>query len=177
MADDVPQRLSADDRDLTLRRLQEAFAEGHLSGSEMETHLDVVLGAETPSDLAPVLAALPEPAAGRTQVLSGKSGRFRRRGAWRVPRVLRIESEFGKVDLDMTRAAFESPVTDIELQLRFGGAKITVPRDAVVTIDDLRTEWKQPTYKDPTPSEAGGPRIRITGSLEFGRLKVRHGRA
>ena len=88
-----------------------------------------------------------------------------------------VESEFGKVDLDMTRAAFESPVTDIELQLRFGGAKITAPRDAVVAIDDLRTEWKQPTYKDPTRSEAGGPRIRITGSMEFGRLKVRHGRA
>ena len=65
-------------------------------------------------------------------------------------------------------------MVDIELQLRFGKAKITLPDDAVVDIDDLSTVWKQPIYKTPQRFDAGGRRIRISGTMEYGRLKVRH---
>jgi hypothetical protein len=88
--------------------------------AEMDDHLQAVLTARTPDDLAPVLASLPDTNTGRTLILAGKSGRFRRRGAWRVPRVLKIESGYGKVDLDLSPAIFENPVVDIELQLHFG---------------------------------------------------------
>jgi hypothetical protein len=67
----------------------------------MDDHLQAVLTAKTPGDLVPVLASLPDTNTGRTLILAGKSGRFRRRGAWRVPRVLKVESEYGKVDLDL----------------------------------------------------------------------------
>jgi hypothetical protein len=64
-------------------------------------------------------------------------------------RVLKVDSDYGKVDLDLSRAIIENPVVDIELRLRFGGAKITVPGDAVVDLDDWRTVWKQPVYRVP----------------------------
>jgi hypothetical protein len=73
------------------------------------------------------------------------------------PRVLKVDSEYGKVDLDLSRAIIENPVVDIELQLSFGRAKITVPSNAVVEIDDLRTVWKQPVYQAPQHLDAGGP--------------------
>jgi Domain of unknown function (DUF1707) len=174
MPNDLPPPITEDDREATVTRLQEAFAEGRISHAEMDAHLQAVLTAKTPGDLAPVLASLPDTNTGRTVTLAGTSGRFRRRGAWRVPRVLKIESEYGKVDLDFSQAIFENPVVDIELQLRFGRAKITLPNDAVVDIDDLKTDWKQPIYKTPQRSEAGGPRIRIFGTMEYGRLKIRH---
>jgi Domain of unknown function (DUF1707) len=174
MPNELPPRLTEGDREATITRLQEAFAEGHISHAEMDAHLQAVLTAKTPGDLVPVLASLPGPNPGRAVTLAGKSGRFRRRGAWRVPRVLKVESEFGKVDLDLSRAIFENPVVDIELQLRFGRATITLPYDAVVDIDDLTTVWKQPIYETPQRFDAGGPRIRIFGTMEFGRLRIRH---
>jgi hypothetical protein len=137
----------------------------------MDDHLQVVLTTKTPGDLVPVLASLPDTNRGRTP---GKSGLFRRRGAWRVPRVLKVESEYGKVDLDLSRAIFENPVVDIELQLRFGRAKITLPEDAVIDIEDLSTVWKQPIYKTLQRFDAGGPRIRLSGTMGYGRLKIRH---
>ena len=82
--------------------------------------------------------------------------------------------EYGKVDLDFSRAIFENSVVDVELQLRFGGARITLPVDAVVDIDDVSTVWKQPIYNTPQRFDAGGPRIRISGTMEYGRLKIRH---
>jgi hypothetical protein len=174
MPNDEPPRITQDDRDATIMRVQESFADGDISPEEMDEHLEAVLTANTSDDLVRVLASLPDANTGRTQVLAGKRGRFRRRGAWRVPRVLRVESEFGRVNLDMSRAIFENPLADIELQLRFGGARITLPQEAVVDIEDLNTVWKQPIYKTPQRFDAGRPRIRIFGTMEFGRLKIRH---
>ena len=42
-------------------------------------------------------------------------------------RVLNVDSEYGKVDLDQSRAIIENPVVDIDLQLRFSKAKIPLP--------------------------------------------------
>ncbi|MGH8838027.1 MAG: DUF1707 SHOCT-like domain-containing protein [Jiangellaceae bacterium] len=174
MPNDVPPRIPDYYREATVRRLQEAFAQGHISHTEMDDHLQAVLTAKTHGDLVPVLASLPDINTGRTLTLAGKSGRFRRRGAWPVPRVIKVESEYGRVDFDLSQARIENPVVDIELQLRFGSATITLPDDAVVDIDDLRTVWKQPVYKTPQRLHAGGPRIRISGTMEFGRLTIRH---
>jgi hypothetical protein len=49
-----------------------------------------------------------------------------------------------------------------------------LPADAVVDIEDLSTVWKRPIYKTPQRFDAGGPRIRISGTMEYGRLKIRH---
>ena len=175
MPKDIPSRISEDDRDAAVRRVQEAFADGHISHADMDDHLQAVLTAKSPGDLVPALAALPDPHPGRTLVLAGKGGRFRRRGPWRVPRVLKVESEYGKVDSwTSSGATFEYQVVDIELQLRFGRARITLPDDAVVDLDDLSTVWKQPIFKTPQRFDAGGPRIRISGTMEFGRLTIRY---
>lgn len=174
--DHVPQRIGEADRDAAVLRLQEAFAEGHLSREELDDLLHVVLTVTTRGELVPVLSSLPGKEAGPTSKISGKSGRIQRRGAWRVPRVLTIESEFGSVDLDLSQAIIEHPVIDIELQLRFGKAKITLPHDAIVDLEDLRTVWKQPSHKPPQPARADGLQIRISGTMEFGRLKIRYKR-
>jgi hypothetical protein len=174
MPEDSPSPIAESDREAALTRLKDAFAAGHLSHAEMDEHLQSTLSAETQADLVPVLAALPDVSAGRTVTLAGKSGRFRRRGTWRVPRTLKIESEYGRVDLDLSRAIIEDSTVTIDLQLRFGRARITLPDDAVVDLDDLRTVWKQPAYMAHEHPGTGGPRIRITGTMEYGRLKVRH---
>jgi len=174
--EDSPPLISEDGRESAVQRLQEAYTEGHISHKELDERLHQVLNAKTHSELVPALASLPEGNAGTTSTIAAASGRIQRRGAWRVPRILKVESALGRVHLDLSRAVIEHPVVDIELQLGTGRAKITVPRDAIVDVEDLRTVWKEPLYKTRRRSGPGGPKIRISGAMGMGRLKIRHAR-
>ncbi|WP_405683841.1 DUF1707 domain-containing protein [Streptomyces sp. NBC_01387] len=176
LPEDSPTLISEDDRDTAVQRLQDAYAEVHISHEELDERLHQVLTARTHGELASALASLPEERAGTTSTIAVAGGRIQRRGVWRVPRILKVESAFGRVHLDLSRAVFEHPVIDIELQLGTGRAKITVPRDAIVEFEDLRTGWKDSRHKTRRSSRPGGPRIRISGAMGFGRLKIRHAR-
>ncbi|OQD56999.1 hypothetical protein BM536_006495 [Streptomyces phaeoluteigriseus] len=175
-SEDPPSSISADDRDTAVQRLQEAYAEGHISHEEMDEGLGQVLTARKHSELVSVLASLPEEKSATTSTIAVAGGRIRRRGPWRVPRILKVESAFGRVRLDLSRAVIEHPVVDIELQLGTGNARITVPRDAIVDIEGVHTGWKDSSYRTRRRSRPRGPRIRISGTMGFGRLKVRHAR-
>lgn len=164
------------DRDAAVERVQNAYAEGHISHEEMDQRLHQVLTATTHGELMSALASLPEEKPGTTSTIAAASGRIRRRGAWRVPRLLKVESAFGKVHLDLSRAVIEHPVVDIELKLATGRATIRVPRDAVVDFESLHTGWKDTRYKPQRRPGPGGPKIRISGTMGFGRLKIRHAR-
>jgi Domain of unknown function (DUF1707) len=166
--------ISESDRDAAVERLQDAYANGHISHEQMDEVLDQVLAAKTHAELVQALASLPAEDAGTTSTIAAATGRIRRRGAWLVPRNLKVESALGRVHLNLSRAVFEHPVVDIELNLGTGRAKITVPRDAVVDVEGLRTMWKDSHYKARRPSRPGGPKIRISGTMGLGRLKIRH---
>ncbi|MFB7918398.1 DUF1707 domain-containing protein [Streptomyces sp. NPDC056061] len=176
LPEDRPPLIGEDDRDMAVRRLQESYAEGHIAHEDLDERLHQVLTVETRSEFAAALASLPEESAGTTSTIAAAAGRIQRRGVWRVPRNLRVESAFGRVHLDLSRAVIEHSVVDIEWQLGTGGARITVPRDAVVDIEDLRTGWKESLYKPRQHSRPGGPTIRISGTMGFGRLRIRHAR-
>ncbi|RKN43797.1 DUF1707 SHOCT-like domain-containing protein [Streptomyces hoynatensis] len=176
LPEDPPARMAEDDRDAAVRRVQEAYSEGHLSHEEMDERLHQVLTAKTRQELARALSTLPEEPGGATSTIAALSGRIRRGGAWRVPRTLKVVSAFGRPHLDLSRAVFEHPAVDIELQLGTGRARIVVPRDATVDIEDLRTVWKAPRYRPGRRARSGGPRIRIFGTMGMGRLTIRHAR-
>ncbi|MEV5510050.1 DUF1707 SHOCT-like domain-containing protein [Streptomyces orinoci] len=165
-----------DDRDRAVERLQQAYTEGRLSHEEMEERLQQALTAKTESELGRALASLPAERVGTTATIAAASGRISRRGAWQVPRNLKVTSACGRVRLDLSRAVFEDSVVDIELQLGTGRASITVPRDAVVDVGGLRTGWKDLHYRPARHPGSGGPVIRISGAMGFGRLKIRHAR-
>ncbi|MFI9103593.1 DUF1707 domain-containing protein [Streptomyces fildesensis] len=176
LPEDRPPLIGEDDRDTAVRRLQDAYAEGHISHEDLDERLHQVLTVETHGELVSVLSSLPAEKTATTSTIAAAAGRIQRRGVWRVPRFLKVESAFGRVHLDLSRAVIEHPVVDIELQLGTGKARITVPRDAIVDVEDLHTGWKDSLYKAPRSSRPGGPRIRISGTMGFGRLKIRHAR-
>lgn len=107
----MPDRICQDDRERAVQ-LKEAFAEDRLSRADLD---DLLQLAQTPADPVPALALLPAPD------LVGRRGRFRRRGAWRVRRVLKIESEYGRVDLDLARAVLEGRRGRHRTAARIGG--------------------------------------------------------
>ena len=167
---------AGDEREDARAGVRDAVAVAHLSYEGFDDPRPSVLAAGTRDEVALVVAALPAPADPRVVDITGMNGRIRRTGGWVVPRVLRIESEYGSVRLDFRQAVFESPVVDLELQLPYGGATLLVPADAVVDLEGLRTVWKQPRYTPPPRSAARGPVIRLTGTMEYGRLRIRHAR-
>jgi Domain of unknown function (DUF1707) len=174
-SDGLP-RPASDDRDTAVQRIRDAYADGDLSYEELDRRLHSALTARSREELSASLESLPAKADGGLLRIVGTSGKIRRIGEWRVPRVLQIESEYGAVELDLSQALIETSVVDIELQLRFGGAKITLPLDAVVDLNELRSVWKQPAYEPPPAARSRGPLIRISGTMEYGRLKIRHKR-
>ncbi|MGV9317118.1 DUF1707 SHOCT-like domain-containing protein [Streptomyces sp. NPDC003691] len=176
LPDNVPPRISEVDRDAAVERLQDAFAEGHISSEEMDSRLQTALTAKTRVELASALASLPDGDAGHSVTVNAVGGLIHRRGRWRVPRHLSINSGMGKVYLNLSRAVIDYPVIDIELHLQYGWARIIVPADAQVDLEDLHADWKQPAYTPPRYSEANGLRIRISGTMGHGRLRVRHQR-
>lgn len=142
----------------------------------MERHIHQLFTLTTHGELVAATSSLPAEKPDTTATIGAASGRIRRGGAWRVPRFLKVESPYGKVRLDLSRAVIEHPEIDIELALDFGGAKIRVPRGAAVDIDELRCVWKDPRFVPRGDSAPGAPRIRISGTMGYGRLKVRYGR-
>lgn len=174
--ENLPQRISEVDRDVTIERLQEAFSEGHITQEEMDARLHVALTAATPGELASAVAALPAGDEGPTVVVDTVGGLIRRRGKWQVPQVFKVTSRMGKVYLDLSRAVIRHPVVDIELHLDYGWAWIVVPREARVDHGGMTARWKQPSYKAPLRGGTGGPRIRVSGTMGHGRLWIRHRR-
>ncbi|MEV4558632.1 DUF1707 domain-containing protein [Kitasatospora sp. NPDC049285] len=173
---DSPQRPVRDlEREAAVTRLQNAYVEGQLTHQEMDERLHRALTATTPADLAAATAALPAEEPAPVSTITAATGRITRRGAWRVPRTLKVDSAFGRVRLDLSRAVIDHPVTDIEINIGTGRARITLPRNAVVDFEGVRTTWKDLRYRPPrhrpTPD---APVIRLTGVIGFGRLKIRH---
>ncbi|MFG3479902.1 DUF1707 domain-containing protein [Streptomyces sp. NPDC047980] len=174
LPEDPTRLIREDDRDRAVQRLQDAYAQGHLSHEELDERLHRLLTARTHGELVSALAPLPQEDAATPSTIAVAGGRIRRRGAWRVPRFLKVESAYGRVHLDLSRAVIEHPVIDIELHLGTGKAKITVPRDAIVDAEEVRTGWKDTLYRTRRRTRPGGPRIRISGTMGFGRLEIRH---
>ncbi|MER5564092.1 DUF1707 domain-containing protein [Streptomyces sp. NPDC058961] len=174
LPEDLPSLIGEEDRSAAVQRLQDAYSRGSISHEELDERLHLVLTAKAHSELASALSSLPAEPPGTTSTIAAASGRIQRRGAWRVPRLLKVESALARVRLDLSRAIIEHPVVDIELQLGTGRAKITVPRDAIVDVEDLNTGWKDTLYKTPRRARPVGPKIRITGTMGMGRLKIRH---
>jgi hypothetical protein len=170
----VPPRPLAVEHEAAFERIKTAYADEVISYDEMEQRLDGVLTAATGGEVLAVIADLPAVVEDGALEIEAINGRIKRLGTWRVPRRIRISSEYGKVKLDLSQAQFESDKVEIDLQLTYGRARIIVPRSAVVDLDGLVTDWKQPSYRRPRHGPGSRPLIRVIGHMEYGRLKVRH---
>ena len=160
------------ERTTAVERIQDAYAQGRITHDAMEIRLHTALTASTPAELLLAVDSLPEPDPGRELSISVMNGKIRRSGAWTVPRHMRIESDYARVRLDFTDAVFESSVVDLDLELRFGRARLILPAEVGIDLDGLRTDWKQPRV-EPGSGATRGPLIRVTGRMEYGRLRIR----
>ncbi|MEU9890121.1 DUF1707 domain-containing protein [Sphaerisporangium sp. NPDC051011] len=160
------------DRDRAVELVQQAYADGRLSSTELELRLERALTATSAHELQPVVADLPD----ETVRLWSIGGRLTRTGDWQVPRRLRVDSEYGRVRLDLSRAHIPHPRVDIELRLTYGHATIILPVGAGANIDGVQAAWGRVTCKSPARPHPGGLHVHITGNLPYGHLTIRTSR-
>ncbi|SDM69112.1 protein of unknown function [Nonomuraea jiangxiensis] len=171
-------RVSDEDRERTARRLQHAFAEGRLNQLELEDRLELALSAKTYGDLLGLISDLPQeqPPVSDVVELEAKNGHLKRSGDWAVPRRLRVTSKHGSVDLDLSEAVIDHQVVEIELNLTYGSARITLPEGGVANVDGFRSDWGHATSSVPSRPRPGAVHVVISGRSKYGGVTVRYPR-
>lgn len=164
-------RLSDNDRERAVARLNEAVSEGRLTWTEHAERVERAWAARTAEDLAPCVADLgtPEPyragSGAGVPVVAVLSKIVRRP---ELDRPIMARSLFGAVFLNLSDA---QPGTEVHVEASSfcGKVVLTVGADATVIDEGVAVLAKRKIYASGSP---GGPVIRITGKSTLGHLKV-----
>ncbi|TMR21540.1 DUF1707 domain-containing protein [Nonomuraea zeae] len=167
-------RVSHDEREAVVERLNTAAAEGRLDFSELEVRLDLALNAKTYADLAPLTADLPQEGPVEPLVLKGGMNGATRTGRWRVPAQITVYGGMGSVKLDFTQTECRLPEIAIEAHGQTGGVTIVIPDGWVADTSEM--DQGLGGFRDKTTSERlpGTPKIRLTGNGGTGGVVIRH---
>ena len=95
-----------------------------------------------------------------------------RRGAWDVPRALRMVNVFGGCELDFTDARFSAEMTYITVFCLFGGVNIRV-RDGMRTISKALCIFGGVDNRGGTTLDPNAPLLVIDGFCLFGGVDIR----
>lgn len=168
-------RISDDDRNAVIDRLQDAAGRGFLTIDELESRIDLAAAAKTRAELAPLTADLPAPgsavATAPAQV-GAKLSKTQRQGYWEVPGRLEVDVTLGKVVLDFTQAKLTTATVDVEVTGLLGSIDVLVPAGMRVDISGLATPLGKAQVSGGAAGDAG-PLVRFTGTLTLGTLKAR----
>jgi hypothetical protein len=196
----VPQIVLKEQRDRTIARLCEAFAQDHLEMAEFESRLDRVHQALTPADLevltgdlpAPPSAARPAPTPARDALARGTRvvreavrdsrtfvafmGGVERSGNWVPARKNVVIAIMGGADRDFREVDFPPGETEVFVFAMMGGVEIVVPPELVVDASGLAIMGGFAHASPGRRSEPDAPVLRINGFCMMGGvdISVRH---
>ena len=164
------------ERARTITDLQQAGLEGRLEPAELDERIARAQAARTETELAALLTDLPAtttPAPPeRTVELRTGTGSIKRRGAWSVPRQLRVVTGTGGVRLDFTEADIPYQQIDIELRVGTGSIRLVLPPGATANIDEVHTGTGSVRSRVPGRASEAGPHFRVSGGTATGSVRV-----
>jgi hypothetical protein len=182
-------------RDATVARLTEAFADGRIELEDLEQRLEIVMRATTLEDLKLTLTGLDTaaaPAAGGEPEVRVPAPPFRtdrpkasprtivvmsgthRRGRWVPAPIHRVYAFMGGAKLDLRDAELLPGVTEIRLNVLMGGVSVIIPPDMDVEVDG----WAfmggiEERDVHPAPLETQVRRLRIYARVIAGGVEVK----
>jgi hypothetical protein len=186
-------RRAQETRERVIARLSDHFAHDTLDVDEFERRVTVAQTSDDPADIealladlsgvdapaAPATAVVPMvvtalvPDDGRNDTVYAIFGGIDRRGAWNVPRRMRIVALFGGANLDLREARFPPGVIDIDVTAVMGGINILVPPGLAVQMHGSAIMGgfadvnRAPAYPDPD-----APLLRVHGLAMMGGVNV-----
>ena len=123
----------------------------------------------------PVNRAIPE------HLIVGRSGvtvwwsNIKREGDWILPRVFRVFTCMGNVELDLTHARMSADVSEIEIMCILANVEITVPTDVRVLCEGegLMGNFETQRIGEIPPVPLDAPTVKITGNAYLGSVTVK----
>lgn len=169
-------RITDNDREVAVIRLQDAAADGRLDISELEERLDAVYSAKTRAELEVLIVDLPVAQASLVPDLNlkTKASSIRRKGYWKVPAHIDAQCASGSIKLDFTEAdCFHREVT-IDVIAKSGSVVFVVPHGWAVDLDQASAASGSVVNKVRERPHPGAPTLRISGTVTSGVIKARY---
>jgi hypothetical protein len=181
-------------RDRVIAALSEHFAHDALDVDEFERRVTLAHTSESASEidallddlpvLAPTVSLAPGPKVApalvpATQVRDEQTmlaimGGVERRGAWNVPRRLRVVTMMGGAHLDLREARFPPGPVDIQVFAFMGGIEIIAPPGlAIETHGSAIMGGFQQVNRTPVHPDVDAPLVRVHGFVVMGGVDVR----
>ena len=95
-----------------------------------------------------------------------------RKGAWHVPRMIRIVNVFGGTDLDFTDATFSAQTTYITTFCLFGGVDVRV-REGIRTVSKAVCIFGGVDNRGPSTADPNAPLVVVEGLVLFGGIDIK----
>jgi hypothetical protein len=95
-----------------------------------------------------------------------------RKGAWHVPRMIRVINVFGGTDLDFTDATFSAQTTYITTFCLFGGIDVRV-REGLRTVSRAVCIFGGVHNRGPSTSDTNAPLVVVEGLVLFGGIDIK----
>jgi hypothetical protein len=179
-------RASDGEREQVVERLSLACAEGRLTLEELGARIEAAYSARARGELGPLLADLPEPAAGPARPAPEKKrepsswivsvmGETTRRGHWRLPSRAKVVTVMGETLLDLGQAVIEGNEIEISIFLLMGKQEVIVPEGVEVEVTGLVVMGSRRLEVKPVQPRPGVPRLRLRVGGLMGELNVRTG--
>lgn len=159
------------------RRLDEALdTKSHDKLLELTRDLDLKVDRQFAQQKKAELGIRVEPVpAGGTEepeYMVNVFGGTTRKGAWHVPRTIRIVNVFGGTNLDFTDATFSAQTTYITTFCLFGGIDVRV-REGLRTVSRAVCIFGGVDNRGPSTSDANAPVIVVEGFVLFGGIDIK----
>ncbi|MEV4475194.1 DUF1707 domain-containing protein [Nonomuraea salmonea] len=169
-------RVSHDEREAVVERLNNAAAEGRIDLEELDVRLSAALNAKTYGDLERLTADLPPevPVDQEPLVLKGGMHGVTRTGRWDVPGRIIVYGGMGAAKLDFTQTECRLPEIQIEVHGEMAGVTIVIPDGWIAETSRMNPGlggFRDKTTPDRLPRT---PLIRLAGSGGAGGVVIRH---
>jgi hypothetical protein len=159
------------------RRLDDALdTKSHDQLLELTRDLDLKVdreyAAQKKAELGIRMEPVPSGSTEEPEYMVNVFGGTTRKGAWHVPRAIRIINIFGATDLDFTDATFSAQTTYVTTFCLFGGVTARV-REGLRTISRAVCIFGGVDNRGPPTADPNAPLVVVEGLVLFGGIDIK----
>ena len=170
-------RVSDQEREAVVARLNTATAEGRLTLEEFADRAGQAYAARTVADLAPLVDDLPAGTAVTTRAPSAPTtevvpvGTIKRSGRWRLERDTHFDIVVGTAKLDLRQAEVAGPEVALHVRTIVGSVKVWVPHGVRVQVEGSTAVGTRKVIESSRATN-DGPLLRLVLDTVVGTVKI-----
>lgn len=179
----VPRVQLDQERERTIEQLCEQYAAENLTDTELEERLAKAVAATTLPALREAVAGLPAPPHPAGHIARAAAvedadsivcvlASTERKGAWTLPRELKVVNVLASMRLDLREASFGSGVTTLDVFNALGSIEIVAPPGVRVVMEGTPVIGSFESRVDAVAPDADAPTLRLRGTSILGSVDL-----